>query len=785
VKPEKKGQITVFIILGIIILFVVALTIYIKGSMNTVRPPVQQLVVSDEIEPIQVYVTECLSAISKDALIRLGQNGGYIALPSGMKVNPSKPYDSDALFFSPQVMPYWYYSKPCAGSGIGCIYLRDPPLCEKGADCVLPYRSTSGTDSMEEQMNKFIEENIDTCLNGFAPFTDRFEIQAGAKNVDTKIAESEVGFKLEYPLLIKLKGSSMQEEIPYFYTEHELNFRKIYQFAQEIRDAEANYTFLERNTLNLITIYSGIDSELPPMSGLDMFNPRGKKIWIRTQVKEALKNDILPYTMLLQIVNGGNAKQLLPRGTDPKYIGFEMGLYKGMMLKVSETSTYPDLNVNLYYPPGSEIYFNIGNSEIIKPRNFDSGGNIILKMMSAAVTDYSFKYDLTYPVIVRIEDPNAFNGQGYVFSYAMEANIRQNVPITKNMTAISIITPPTIDMEDMTLRVNRTITIETYDKYTKQPLGEVQINYRCGYDTAIGATAMKNGKAILQDKFPFCQFGGEIAYERQGYMGGAIDYTNDDGTDAKTFRIEMWPLQEKKFLVYKRTSANINSIRKVGAGGVVLFSTAYTPLTVNDTVYVNINRIKDDLRETDVPQVGFVVVKDKNAPQKNVTKKDQIAYVSKLYADGMINITTRDDMIRTLNSLDNVIVQPQVVPEEFTMEFVPGKYTFDAFMMYDGQISIPAKNDTMCPVPKILGVCLVKQVSIDYPALNLSGNWMSGGAKINFTLTENDVYGKNTIVFYVAEMPLPTDWSEMENTPSIEAYQEDKIALLRPWMKYE
>ena len=72
---KDKGQITVFVIIGILILFVVALGIYWQNSYNRVRPPVQQLVVDDQLRPIQVYVTGCLDEVSKEALIKLGQNG--------------------------------------------------------------------------------------------------------------------------------------------------------------------------------------------------------------------------------------------------------------------------------------------------------------------------------------------------------------------------------------------------------------------------------------------------------------------------------------------------------------------------------------------------------------------------------------------------------------------------------------------------------------------------------------------------------------------------------------
>ena len=774
---NKRGQITIFIILGIIILFLVALAIYLQGSFTKVRPPVQQLVVDEQVQPIQIYVTDCLAATSKDALIRLGQNGGYINLPTGLRVNPAEPYDSDVLAFPPQMMPYWYYMKPCTQSSIGCIIINNPPVCDKGNDCVLPY---TGPNSMESQLNKFIEDNLAVCIDDFAPFKDRFDITAGKITVDSRIAESTVGFELSYPLTIVIKGSNKKSEIPSFYTEHDVKLKEIYALAQDIRNSESNYSFLERNTLNLISAYSDIDpGKLPPMSGLDLFK-MNKVYWVRSDVKQKLMSDILPYTMLLQIANAGNVRTIIPRGTNPKYISFEQGLYKGMMLVVSNTTSYPDLDANLYYPPGADIYLKIGNSEIIKPKTSDSGDDIILKMVGFALNDYSFRYDLTYPVIVRLSDPDAFKGEGYTFSYAMQANIRQNVPINSNMTVTQVATVPSIDLEDTNLRVNKTITIDIYNKYTKQPLDGVQISYKCGYDISIGATIMKNGKATLQDNFPFCELGGEIVYEKDGYMGGAINYTNNDKATQNNFRIDMWPLQEKQFKVYKRTNADINSIRQTGVGGIVLYNTAYSELGPNDTVFVNIARNKDDVRETDVPTVGFASVTQNTASIKTVTKQDQITYINKMFSDGLINQSTQTAMLSDLNTVEDVPTQIVTPPTEYTMDFVPGEYNLDAFMMYDGIISIPEDIEKTCAFP-IMGVCL-SQTETNYSAQNLSG-WMTGGVNMNFTLTENDVYSNSTLIFFVAEMPIPTNWDMFMNAPTLEEYQADKIALLRPTIK--
>ena len=771
----RKGQITIFIILGIIILFAVALVVYVKNSYNTVRPPVQELVVDEQVRPIQLYVTDCLNTISKEALVKLGQSGGYIEF-SGMKVD-IRPYQSDVLVSEPLYLPYWYYDKSCEQSSLGCLVIRNPPVCSNSVKCVLPYQ---GDNSMEEQLNHYVENNMNKCLD-FTSFSDRFDITPGNITADTIITEDSVSFKIDYPLTIAVKGTGKVDTIPYFYTMQDVKLKHIYQLAEEIRDAEANYTFLERNTLNLISVYSGVDSDkLPPMSGLDMF-VNTKKYWIRSEVKDKLMSDVLPYTMLLQIANAGNAHQLISREQNPKYIPFEEGLYKSMMLKVSNNS-YFDLNANIYYP-GSDIYFSIGNEEIIKPKTFDAGNSIFLKMLNFAVNDYSFRYDLSYPVVVTISDPSAFKGEGYTFNYAMEATIRQNVPVSENITTVNIFNQPSVSLESSLQKTNRTITITTYDKYTKQALDGVIISYTCGDKFTIGQTTIKDGKAVLQDRFPYCELGGEIDYEKPGYMGGAIDFNNPDGTDPKDFRIELWPLQDKRILVYKRTDADINKIRYSGTNGILLYTTAYTNITANDTVFLTVQKLKEDPRESDVPVVGFTAYKTADSQTKTVTLQDQQDYINKMYTDGLINDTIKQQMLNDLSSYPLTATTTQgTVPQEYTMEFVPGQYSIDAFMLYSGTVNIPAEDMHICAV-KIAGVCVSGEKTITLPAQSFN-SWMNGGININMTLSESDVYSNSSIVIFVAETPLPKNWDDLQNAPSIEQYEQDKLSLLRPTIVY-
>ena len=140
-------------------------------------------------------------------------------------------------------------------------------------------------------------------------------------------------------------------------------------------------------------------------------------------------------------------------------------------------------------------------------------------------------------------------------------------------------------------------------------------------------------------------------------------------------------------------------------------------------------------------------------------------------------------MLSDLNFVPDTVQVDAPKEEDYVMDFVPGVYTADAFMTYDGDIHIPEKNDTMC-AQKIPGtnICLFGKADVNYPEQNFS-SWISGGVNIDFTLTENDVYANNTLVFFVVEMPIPTNWDMLQNSQSLDSYQIDKIALLRPTVK--
>lgn len=773
----KKAQVTIFVVAGILILFIVALLFYMYSNSIKVRPPVENIEVTDDVKPVQTYVIDCLAQISREALVQLGNNGGYINV-TGITVKP-RPYESDALYFPPQTLPYWYYMHDCQESQIGCIDSLKPALCAPDKDCIL---DSTGDNDIETQLSEYVEDNINRCLDDFNVFRDKFDIKAGHKNVEVIITADDVDIVMDYPIDITVKGTKKSIIIQKFAASLDIDFRSIYELAGKIAQGEADTNFLELTALNLISIYSGKDPDkLPPLSVIE-FGLKSPVTWTRTEVKRMMMEDVLIYMNFLRILGTKNARQLLSYDTT-NYSIYANGIYRSFEINIFNDTVY-DLEASISYPY-SDIYLNIGDSEIIKPEKLESE-NMIVRMLGIFMTEYKFKYDLSYPMIVKIHDPNAFGGEGYDFHFALESNIRKNIPVKGNISVITLSGMGGVRLDSELQKVNRTITIESYDKHTGKPLDNVIISYRCDRLYDIGFTTLGSGnnpKALLSDKFPFCQFGGQIIYEKQGYMGAAILYDNVEGNDAKTFKVELWPLQEKNVIVYKRSPTNIANIRKKGTGGIALYSLEVSNITQNETVFLNLARMKNDASESDVPLVSFIQYSSPDTRIRMPTLDERRQQVIDWFNNGQITQEAKDNLLLDLALANSSFEPADFSSEEYKMSLVPGKYSLDAFMTYKGNITIPKKTERICPIPEVLGICIPGRIVIEYPEQHFD-TWPNGGAMINFTLTENDIYGdRDTLVLYMLEMPIPSTWDMMEKMQTLQQYQEGKTFLIRPMMK--
>ncbi|MBU1205086.1 MAG: hypothetical protein KKE93_04210 [Nanoarchaeota archaeon] len=187
---KKRGQITIFIIVGLILVFSMFIILYLNknkiGDLDVLQ--------SSDIKPIEYYVDLCVKSSASDALYLLGVQGGYTTTP-------------DLYFESAYAkIAYWYY---------------------KGRD------TSPAIEEMEQELSSYVNRALPECIESLNVFSDMgFEFEFGEINTKTKINENNVEFNIDYPITIK-KGDS-KTEIKEFYRNFPVRLGHMHSIAKEI-----------------------------------------------------------------------------------------------------------------------------------------------------------------------------------------------------------------------------------------------------------------------------------------------------------------------------------------------------------------------------------------------------------------------------------------------------------------------------------------------------------------------------------------------------------------------
>jgi hypothetical protein len=127
-------------------------------------------------------------------ILNLGLQGGYYQLPDR--------YASTAYTDS----PYYYYH----------------------GDILSPSLS-----DMEDELGRYVQENIDDCLLNYHAFTDKgYTVAAGQRRVYATIGENDVTFELDMPLTIIKEDQ--RHDFDRFLFKRDIRLKEIYDLSQEL-----------------------------------------------------------------------------------------------------------------------------------------------------------------------------------------------------------------------------------------------------------------------------------------------------------------------------------------------------------------------------------------------------------------------------------------------------------------------------------------------------------------------------------------------------------------------
>ena len=155
---KKKAQVTVFVIVAVVIIAGIGGFIYYNGELGLGEN------VDPVVEPVYLYVENCMEETAKNAILDTSQFGGYF-------ISPDLSIDNG--------MPYYLYDE------------RDNMPSKR---------------EISEQISLYLDSSLFFCLGEFEDFSG-FEITAGPSETIVTIEDEEVIFNIKYPLTVT-KGNS-------------------------------------------------------------------------------------------------------------------------------------------------------------------------------------------------------------------------------------------------------------------------------------------------------------------------------------------------------------------------------------------------------------------------------------------------------------------------------------------------------------------------------------------------------------------------------------------------
>ncbi|MFA5142362.1 MAG: hypothetical protein WC471_05320 [Candidatus Woesearchaeota archaeon] len=571
---SKKGQMTFFIALGVMLLFSIGMLIAFKGigsGYGNFRPYTEEVPV--EMQPLQLFVQQCIYDTAKQGLILLGAQGGYIdPIGEGITIVNSDPTSYEGVEFMPGVyVPYWYHmtsKNNCAGQ------------------CAFSQKYTPSNKKIEEQLNKYIAENLQYCTRQFSEFP-KFTITDSAPTVESNIGTSNMHFNVLYPLTVNTGSRTV--EISKFYMPVDLNLNKMLDDARGIASTELEQHFLEYNDLELVSLYSDIDANLLPpfyMSDTEMSNV----IWVEYDVKKKFERLLQEKYGMLQAQSSDNAVRFAAE--ESEYAPTIQKFYDFMMIPFSGLG---GLKVNFHYFDSWPIFLKLnGGSGAVTPETLMPS---FIPFITFGLQRYMTVYDFSHPVVVELDDDSAFKEEGYTFRFALEANVRGSEPLLFENNPIYAVPAEGSMMCNINQYNTGDIHIKTVDFTTRQPVNDAKILFDAGESCMIGSTDM-NGE--LTAKYPVGI--GSLIVMKQGYLpfAKAMTTTLDEDQDVGI----VW----LKAVVKKPVKAEIFELNKFGNQWIL--SSIPKNMEKEHSMIVTFERIKTNAAEPDFKRVVMITSDD-------------------------------------------------------------------------------------------------------------------------------------------------------------------------------
>ncbi|MGM5482381.1 MAG: hypothetical protein ACQESF_02860 [Nanobdellota archaeon] len=714
---NKKSQLTIFVIIGLIILLAFGFMLFIqKEDLTEVEKKAET-----EDDELSVFVSECLKQTMQEALVEVGMHGGYLNLETKLpdvndRLELSRPYLS--MFDGNLKIPYWYHE-----TGEDLYESQMPPL----------ERVSDGDNSIQSQLERYIENNLNKCLMDFESF-EKQNIKVdkkGENDVKITFTQKNVLASLDMPLELNKNSSVVTRDK--FKASVPVRMKKVYSLAKDIMEHEVETAFLENRLRDLINSYSRIDGDyLPPMyGGAQMTSCSEREFWIESEVKKDFQEMLVGNIPFIQVKNAMNKGYRIDTSVYEKEDDAKVaqGVMNRLSTVVSENN-YPGIAADFSYQEEFPLSLDFKEGGFLEPKSYEM--DIVIGKY--CFFEYKFYYNTKFPVMVTLYDKNSnLDNNGYMFQFPLMVVLKNNFPKVKYDTRDSIDTSDKMKTYQCSpeQRLSDRVTVNVTDEKGK-PVDNAHMTFQCGpgyiydYDANGSVENVTNfankcfigktdSEGLIDENLPPCHGGGIIEVSAPNHLTKLKYVESIEEAKAYNFTINLPSVVKKRIVV--------------------------------DKYFV----------EPPVPK-GLTIKDDNPAIKKNGNKMTLCRMDKE-----KLPIESNEKVIVRLKKLDeeNGIMQEKpfglyTTSENTSISLAPGRYRADLMLIrnekYPGEMTIDAKSQVRKAGDSMTGGgedLYYPEEDVNLPTVT------TGGAVYEFEITPADVYRSDKIRFHIIDEGKP------------------------------
>ncbi len=279
---NKRGQVTIFIIVALTIVVGGVIFIVVSNSLKIQKIP-------ENIQPLYNDFLSCLQDKTNLGIKILGNQGGYIFPVENQDLSFNNPFSSTLNFFGIDI-PYWYYF----------------------SSSNLEKEKIPSKEEMESELAKFLEQEVKNCdLQKY--YDSGFDITQNEPEVLVTINDHEIETIFKVDMRVNTSQDNVLIKDYSFKTKTELG--KLYNSALKIYNQEQQELFLEEYTIDTLRLYA-------PVDGFEL--SCSPKTWNIYEINDNLRTAIQENTLALT--------NIVPSNSQNKYFFLDLDIDENVKL---------------------------------------------------------------------------------------------------------------------------------------------------------------------------------------------------------------------------------------------------------------------------------------------------------------------------------------------------------------------------------------------------------------------------------------------------------------------